>query len=124
MRELEKIILATHLTNLTNEEIWLYEESSGESRLFEPKKNKLPSSPIKTDHLYIVNRKTHDELLRTGRDLSDIAVIDWEHSGHGRPGKNHEHRTFFRLRWGKNMKYYVGIIPPSYWPWRGNTLCS
>ena len=124
MRELKNTILATYLTNLTNEEIWLYEESSGKSRLFKPKERELPSAPSKVkDHLYIVDKGTYEELRKIGRDLSDIAVMDKRFSGNGRQTKDHKERVFFRLHWGKNMKFFVGIAPSNSYLYNKRVPC-
>lgn len=124
MRELKNSILATHLTNLTNEEIWLYEESSGRGRLFEPKERKLPSVPTgSNDHFYIVDKETYEELLEKGRDLSDIAVMDKRFSGNGRRTKDHKERVFFQLHWGKNMEFFVGIASPNSYRYNKRVLC-
>ena len=144
MREPKNTILATHLTNLTNEEIWLYENSSGHSRLFHPeehvalKENNIsgrlgsghpkmltaseflshePELSKNNDRFYIVDERTYKKLLKRGRRMDDIAVAEEKCSGIGRNG-----HTFYHLHWGKDTKVSIELIPRGCCP-RGMSLC-
>lgn len=82
------IIFSDWLINVTDREIAVYEESSGNIYLFEPHDDEvLPDKPEEQPRIivhYVVDEIVAERLFRLGRSLDDIAIV--RHVSEGRGG--------------------------------------
>lgn len=78
MHDYSLIRLSGELVNMTNEDIFLYEEGSGIIKKIAPSDEELPANPDFVERPcvhYICEPRRLEKIKATGRALSDIAVV-------------------------------------------------
>lgn len=102
----ERIRVAHKLINLTDKPIQVYDKLSGSIVAIYPESHVLPAQPLKQDleekTYYIFNKKVANRLKKSGRTLSDIAIIK-------RKARGRSDTEITTLVWGENIAKEVGL---------------
>ena len=106
MSNYSKVRLSDELVNLTNSDIYIYEECTGIIKKIKPSNTTLPNTPEKnTDKNrthYICEPRRLEEIRQSDRRLSDIAVVCSKHMGR-------DNTLITKLVWGNDPHIEVRL---------------